>query len=588
MNREHNCDSLVQQTRTYLNRTVQLYGWVKKIRHHGAISFLNLYDRYGEIQLYLDIEQEPQLREVVQQIHLECCLSVRGLLRNRPPEMRNPDMASGEIEVLVEKVELLNAARPLPFMIGEESEGSETLRMKYRYLDLRSRGMQRRLQLRHQIKKTIHHYLDERDFLDIETPTLISSMPEGARDYLVPSRLHPGNFYALPQSPQLYKQLLMVGGLDRYYQFARCYRDEDARGDRQPEFTQLDLEMSFVSGPDVRELITGLMKEIWRTCLGEPASFTSIPYRLAMEQYGSDKPDLRNPLKIQDFEDFAGRSDFSVFRQGLEDGKTIRCLSVPGAAEYCTRKVITQLEETAKERGAGGLAWMRTTADGFTGGIGKFFQDQFSEIGQAYQSRPGDVFFFVCDREPVCAQVLGALRDQLGRELDLIEDGFAFAWITDFPLFEASPESPTGWKPAHHMFSMPQSVEKLASNPAEVHGDIYDLVLNGYELGSGSIRVHDAAVQRKIFEVVGYPQELARQRFSFFLDALEQGAPPHGGIALGLDRLTMLMSGRESIKDVIAFPKNNTGKSLMDLSPGPVSAQQLEELHLTIRPAPDQ
>ena len=573
-----------------------LNGWVRKIRRHGAICFINLRDRYGELQLTIDNERHPDLERITASLRLEYCIAAKGVLQFRPKAMQNPSMQTGAVEMLVEQLEVLNTCEPLPFMLQreqqedlhDESDGSEALRLKYRYLDLRSAGMQRRMILRHRITHQIHEFLHRHQFLQIETPTLIRSMPEGARDYLVPSRVHGGQFYALAQSPQLYKQLLMVGALDRYYQIARCYRDEDARGDRQPEFTQLDLEMSFVRGHDVQKLVEGLVQRIWREVFAVEMDlpFVRLRYEEAMNRYGSDKPDLRNPLQIQEFSDVG--CEFGVFREALANNGAVRVLVAPQAQEHCSRKVITDLEEEAKKYGAKGLAWTRIVNNAgkvaFTGGIARFLQPE--ALIENYLLQAGDMLFFAAGPWETACTALGAVRKKLGEKLKLIDSSaFAFAWVVDFPLFakvepgEAADGS-GNWVAAHHMFSMPypEYLKTLEQDPGAVRGDIYDLVLNGYEIGSGSVRIHSADIQERVFRIAGYSAELAKERFGFMLDAFRYGAPPHGGIALGLDRLVMIMAGRESIKDVIAFPKNNLGQSLMDGSPGVVGTVQLAEL----------
>ncbi|MEM9424078.1 MAG: aspartate--tRNA ligase, partial [Spirochaetota bacterium] len=554
--KEESCESLVGQ-RFVVN------GWVKRIRRHGAISFVNLRDRYGELQLTIDAEQVPQISSIIDSLRLEFCIAAEGILQFRPANMQNPAMHTGKVELAAAKLEVLGASEALPFMLqkeqnGSESDGSEALRHKYRYLDLRSEGMQKRMILRHRLKHEIHNFLHQHRFLEIETPTLIRSMPEGARDYLVPSRLHTGKFYALPQSPQLYKQLLMVGGLDRYYQIARCYRDEDARGDRQPEFTQLDLEMSFADGKDVQLLTEKLVARIWSEVLGQELKgpFPRLSYDEAMNRYGSDKPDLRNPLVLEDFAEFARNSDFSVFRECVESGGSVKVLPAPRCAEYCSRKIIAELEAEAQKYGAKGLAWTRVGSDTFEGGIARFFAEQFTAISAAFRLQQGDILFFVADSWSTACEALGAVRKKLAEERDLLDPKtFAFTWVVDFPLFLPAEEG--GWTAAHHMFCMPypEYWDTMEQNPGAVRGEIYDLVLNGYELGSGSQRIHRADIQAKIFDIAGYAKDVAEERFGFFLEALRYGAPPHSGIALGLDRLAMLMAGKKSIKDVIAFPK---------------------------------
>jgi aspartyl-tRNA synthetase len=470
-------------------------------------------------------------------------------------------------------------------MIDERSDAREELRFKYRFLDLRSFSMQRKIQLRNDATYAAREYLIGQGFYEIETPTLIRSTPEGARDFLVPSRLHKGKFYALPQSPQIYKQLLMVSGFDKYFQIARCFRDEDARGDRQIEHTQIDIEMSFVGKDDVFAVVEGMMHNIFRRTLNMeiPLPFPRLVYDEAMNRYGSDKPDLRYELELQDFADLAERGEFQVFRKVLTEGGAVKALVAPGCSEY-SRKQITELEETAKIYGAKGLAWMKVTDSGLEGGISKFYDALQRDVVQTLGAKSGDLILFVGAQWKKACLSLGAVRSQLGKEMNLYDQGqFRFCWIVDFPLFEWNEEEEK-WDPAHHMFTMPQEryIPDMEKDPGLVKGDLYDLVCNGTELASGSIRVHDPQLQSRIFSIVGLPEQEARRRFGFLLDAFEYGPPPHGGIAPGLDRLVMLLAGEQSIREVIAFPKNTLGQSLMDDCPAEVDSAQLEDLHIRI------
>ncbi|MBF9015365.1 MULTISPECIES: aspartate--tRNA ligase [unclassified Oceanispirochaeta] len=573
-------------------KTVILNGWVHRNRDHGGIHFINLRDRYGETQIVVDEDVPAPLAELAGSLKFEYCVAIEGLVRKRPDSMINPDMPTGEIEISVKNIEVLNTSLTLPFMVEDETDSNETARLKYRYLDLRSKGMQNRIILRNKVTYALREYLQKDDFLEIETPTLIKSTPEGARDFLVPSRLHAGKFFALPQSPQLYKQLLMVSGFDKYFQVARCYRDEDARGDRQLEFTQIDIEMSFVSKDDIFAVAEGMMGHIFKEALNTelPVSFERLPYDDAMNLYGSDKPDLRFGLAFQDFASFVPGSEFSVFKSVLESDGVVKAMVVPGAAADYSRKKISDLEETAKTFGAKGLAWMKVTAEGLDGGISKFFTAQADEIKKGLGASEGDLILLMAANWKTACNSLGAVRSRLGKDLSLIDESqFKFVWIVDFPLFEYNEED-QAWEPAHHMFSMPQDqyLDTFETDPGPVKGDLYDLVLNGYELASGSIRVHDPELQQKIFNVVGFPKEIAEERFGFLLESFRYGAPPHGGIAAGLDRLVMIMAGKSSIKEVIPFPKNSAGMSPMDDSPAIVDTDQLQDLHLQVIMPPEE
>ena len=573
--------------------TVILNGWIHRIREHGGITFINLRDRYGITQVVVDADSSEQLRACAKDLRMEFCIAVEGAVRARPDSMVNADMGTGEIEVVARTLVVLSKSAVLPFMIDEvQKDGTpvipnEDLRLKYRYLDLRREQMQHHLALRHRVTLSVRNYLASHGFYELETPTFIKSTPEGARDYLVPSRLYPGKFYALPQSPQLYKQLLMVSGFDRYFQIARCYRDEDARGDRQPEFTQIDMEMSFVSRDDVLNVTEGMMQTVFKETMNIalPEHFTRIAYDDAIDLYGTDKPDLRFGLQMIDASFMADSGSFQAFKDALPSG-TIKALTVPGQAEAYSRKKIEELESVAKIYKAKGLAWMKVASSGeLEGGISKFFEGKSKEITEKLSAKAGDLILLCADSNyKIACTALGAVRSKLGKDLCLANpDEFAFAWIIDFPLFEWN-EDEQKWDAAHHMFSMPQEKyhATLESDPASVKGDLYDLVLNGYELASGSIRIHDPDLQKRIFKIVGFNEEEGQKKFGFLTEAFTYGAPPHGGIAPGLDRLVMLMCKESSIKEVIAFPKNTFAVSPMDDCPSEVDEKQLKELHLRI------
>ena len=573
--------------------TVILNGWIHRIREHGGITFINLRDRYGITQVVVDADSSGHMQACAKDLRMEFCIAVEGAVRARPDSMVNADMGTGEIEVVARTIVVLSKSAVLPFMIDEvQKDGTpvipnEDLRLKYRYLDLRREQMQHHLALRHKVALSVRNYLASHGFYELETPTFIKSTPEGARDYLVPSRLYPGKFYALPQSPQLYKQLLMVSGFDRYFQIARCYRDEDARGDRQPEFTQIDMEMSFVSRDDVLNVTEGMMQTVFKETLNIalPEHFTRIAYDDAIALYGTDKPDLRFGLQMTDASFMAASGSFQAFKDALPSG-TIKALTVPGQAEAYSRKKIEELESIAKIYKAKGLAWMKVASSGeLEGGISKFFEGKSKEITEKLSAKAGDLILLCADSNyKIACTALGAVRSKLGKDLCLANpDEFAFAWIIDFPLFEWN-EDEQKWDAAHHMFSMPQEKyhATLESDPASVKGDLYDLVLNGYELASGSIRIHDPDLQKRIFKIVGFNEEEGQKKFGFLTEAFTYGAPPHGGIAPGLDRLVMLMCKESSIKEVIAFPKNTFAVSPMDDCPSEVDEKQLKELHLRI------
>lgn len=588
-------------------KTVILNGWIHRIREHGGISFINLRDRYGITQVVVDSDSPAELADFAKNLRMEFCIAVEGVVRARPDTMINPDMITGEIEVVAKAIKVLSKSETLPFMIDEvQKDGTpvipnEDLRLKYRYLDLRTERMQHHLALRSKVTLATRNYLCDKGFYELETPTFIKSTPEGARDYLVPSRLYPGKFYALPQSPQLYKQILMVSGFDKYFQIARCYRDEDARGDRQPEFTQIDMEMSFVERDDVLNLTEGLMAHIFKETMNVtlPEHFERIAYDDAIELYGTDKPELRFDMKMQDAAFMADLGTFQAFKDavavlpdekgGSLSGGSVKALVVPSMAESYSRKKIEELESVAKIYKAKGLAWMKVTGTetepNLEGGISKFFEGKAKDVCATLGAKAGDLLLFVADtKKRVACTALGAVRSKLGKDLNLCDpDKWAFAWIVDFPMFEWNEEE-NKWDTAHHMFTMPQYKyhDTLESNPGEVKGDLYDLVLNGYELASGSIRIHDPELQKRIFKIVGFDEEEGQKKFGFLTEAFKYGAPPHGGIAPGLDRLIMIMCREASIHDVIAFPKNSFAISPMDECPGEVDQKQLDELHLKI------
>jgi len=585
MKRTVDCGSLRKSDN---GRTVVLNGWVHRKRNHGGIFFINLRDRYGVTQVTVDTEGKQELAAVCDELRNEYVIAVEGQVILRPDGMVNPAMETGEIEVIASKLVILNKAEVLPFQIDEESKASEETRLKYRYLDLRSAAMQKSIKMRSETTFAVREWMTSKGFYEIETPTFIKSTPEGARDYLVPSRLYPGKFYALPQSPQLYKQILMVAGFDKYFQIARCYRDEDSRGDRQPEFTQIDIEMSFAGRDDVLCVTEGLMGHVFKKVLGKdiPQKFTRLTWEEAMEFYGSDKPDIRFDMKLMDFSPFVGQCGFQAFKDALSGGGAVKALVVKGASNF-SRKQIDELESHAKIYKARGLAWMKVAAGGaFEGGVSKFFADNAARITGALGAKEGDLILIVADsKRNVANTALGAVRSKLGRDLNLYApDSFEFAWIVDFPMFEYDEENKK-WEAAHHLFTWPQDKyhSTMESDPGSVKGDLYDLVLNGYELASGSIRIHDPEMQKRVFKIVGIDPAQAEKKFGFLTEAFKYGAPPHGGIAPGLDRLVMIMAGHTSLKDVIAFPKNSFAVSPMDDCPSDVDQKQLDELHLIVK-----
>ncbi len=584
MLKTHNCGELGAQ---HVGQIVALAGWLNKRRDHGGLVFLDMRDRSGLVQVVLS-PGAADAYKTGDAARSEYVLAVRGTVRLRPEGLANPNMPTGQVEVVAESVEVLNAAKPPAIPVDGDGYGiSEDMRLKYRYLDLRRERMQRNLSLRHHVVKFIRDYLSARSFLEIETPVLIKSTPEGARDYVVPSRVHPGQFYALPQSPQQLKQLLMVSGFERYFQIARCFRDEDLRGDRQPEFTQLDLEMSFVERDDVLAMVEGLLTEMMPAVAPHKrvlAPFPCLTYAEAMDRFGSDKPDLRFGLELIDLTHVLGQSDLQVFRAAAESGGRIKAMRAPGCAGY-SRRELDELATIAKAQGAKGLATLAFAADGAKGPVAKFLHEgELNEIRRRVEAQAGDLVCLVADQPGVVAKSLAALRLTFRDRLNLAaSDLMAFGWVVDFPMFEWNARE-NRWDAAHHPFTMPkrEHLDRLETDPASVLSDAYDLVCNGYELASGSIRIHDRETQRRIFRVLNYPDHEIQARFGHMLEAFEFGAPPHGGMAPGIDRLVMLLADEPSIREVIAFPKTASAADLMTDAPSAIDAKQLDELHLRV------
>ena len=573
---------------TDANRSVVLTGWLHRRRDHGGLIFIDLRDRYGLTQVVCNPETSPQAHQVVADARPEYVLAVEGTVALRPEGTANPNLATGAIEVLASAVEVLSAAQTPPFYLHEEGGVDESLRLRYRYLDLRRPRMRDNLVLRYRVVKHMRDFLDARDFLDIETPIVTAATPEGARDYLVPSRLYPGQFYALPQSPQQFKQLLMVAGLDRYYQIARCFRDEDQRADRQPEFTQLDLEMSFVQREDVMALIETLYIELCEQhsemrLLSRP--FRQLTHAEALERYGSDRPDLRFELPLTNISELAGATEVQVFRTVLANGGVVKALRVPGCGDY-TRRRLDELVDLAKQFGAKGLVWLVVGEQDVRSPIRRFLRDgEVAELLKATEAVPGDLILAVADQPSVANEVLARLRDQFGARLGLADPNvFAFCWIVDFPLLEWE-EDAGHWTFSHNPFCSPRPGEAqwLDTDPGRAISNQYDLVLNGHEIGGGSIRIHQRSLQERIFELMGYSAEQIERQFGHLLTAFEYGVPPHGGIAMGIDRFIALLAGEDSIREVIAFPKNQAAADLLMQAPGPVSQGQLDEVHIAVR-----
>ncbi len=588
MYRDKNCGEISESD---IGGILTLSGWVFRWRDHGGLVFIDLRDRSGILQIVFSPDVSAEAHRLAHSLRSEYVVRVRGEVRKRPEGTENPDIPTGMVEVYADKLEILSKADPLPFMIDEPKEVSEALRLKYRYLDLRRQEMLENLIIRHRVTKNIRDYLDREGFLEIETPMLTKSTPEGARDYLVPSRINPGHFYALPQSPQLFKQILMCSGVERYFQIVKCFRDEDLRADRQPEFTQVDMEMSFVEVDDVIGVVEGMLSYVFKETLGVEieSPMERLTYHDAMERFGTDKPDLRFDLEIKEMEDLARQGSFKVFLNALDSGGRVKGLCGKGLAGL-SRKEIDLLTEEAQSYGAKGLAWIKIK-DGFESPITKFFPEGvLREMADRLGAEQGDMMLFVADDEETTLSVLGRLRLSIAKRQNLIRNGFRFCWVVDYPLLEWD-EDEGRFQAMHHPFTSPtdEDIERMLNEDTIDHEGLsslrakaYDIVLNGYEIGGGSIRIHRPELQKKMFELLRISPEEAQMKFGFLLDALRFGAPPHGGIALGLDRLVMLMVGAESIRDVIAFPKTQKAVCLLSGAPSPVEEKQLRELHIKL------
>ncbi|WP_436881555.1 aspartate--tRNA ligase [Staphylococcus gallinarum] len=576
-------------TEAHLEEEVVLKGWVHNRRDLGGLIFVDLRDREGYVQIVFNPDFSEEALHVAETVRSEYIVEVRGVVKKRDPETVNPKIATGQVEVQVSDIQIINKSETPPFALNEENQNvDENIRLKYRYLDLRRQELAQTFKMRHQITRSIRQYLDQAGFYDIETPVLTKSTPEGARDYLVPSRVHEGEFYALPQSPQIFKQLLMISGFDKYYQIVKCFRDEDLRADRQPEFTQVDIEMSFVDQEDVmdmgEEMLQNVVKDVKN--IEVPRPFPRMTYHEAMERYGSDKPDTRFDMELINVSELGEIMDFKVFKDTVNNNGQVKAIVAKGASDHYTRKDIDALTEFVGIYGAKGLAWVKVVEDGLNGPIAKFFeQDHVAKLQELTEAEAGDLVLFVADKPSVVAQSLGALRLKLAKELDLIDETkLNFLWVTDWPLLEYD-EDTKRYAAAHHPFTAPkqEDIAKLDTEPENAQANAYDIVLNGYELGGGSIRIHNGELQEKMFEVLGFTPEQAREQFGFLIDAFNYGAPPHGGIALGLDRLVMLLTGRTNLRDTIAFPKTASASCLLTDAPSEVSDNQLEELSLRIR-----
>lgn len=577
-----------QVTKDNLGQSVKLNGWVQKRRDLGGMVFIDLRDTTGLVQVVFNGEVEKELLEIADTLRAEYVVEIEGKVVQRMDGQINPNITTGEIEIVATGLKVINESKTPAFEIKDSLNVSDDIRMKYRYLDLRRTRMQENIKIRHNTKRAIRNFLDNENFIDIETPYLTKSTPEGARDYLVPSRVHPGEFFALPQSPQLFKQLLMGSGFDRYYQIVRCFRDEDLRGDRQPEFTQVDIETSFLSEEEIRQLTESMLKYVVKEVKGIEITdaFPIIKYDDAMEKYGSDKPDIRFEMYLNDVSSIVTETDFRVFTSAVENGGVVKGITVKGGTDQFTRKQIDGLEEIAKTHGAKGLAWIKATDEGLTGPISKFFEDEAlaSNLLDGMGAEEGDLMLFVADEAKVAFDALGALRVHLGKELELYNpEELAFIWVIDWPLLEFDEEADR-YVAAHHPFTRPkdEDVDKLLEKPTEVYAQAYDIVLNGYEIGGGSLRIHEKELQSNMFKTLGFTQEEAEAQFGFLLDAFEYGFPPHGGIALGLDRLVMLLANEPNIREVIAFPKNGRAADPLTNAPTTVSADQLVELSLSV------
>ena len=581
LKRTHKCGKISSDN---LNEEIVISGWVQKRRNHGGLIFIDIRDRSGILQVVFDPEQK-EIFELAKDLRAEYVVSVKGKVKKRPEGNINSEMDTGKFEIEVEELEILDEADTPPFQVKDHVDVSEDLRLKYRYMDLRRPFMKEIMKLRHQAMKKTRDYLVKKDFWEIETPILTKSTPEGARDYLVPSRVKAGNFFALPQSPQLFKQLLMMSGMERYFQIARCFRDEDLRANRQPEFTQIDLEMSFVEKEDIFKIVEGLVEEVFEIVdIKVPENIERMSYYEAMEKYGSDKPDLRFDMKLKDISDIVKDSDFNIFSSTVNDGGQVKGITVKNGADF-SRSQIDNYTDYVKQFGAKGLAWISLKKNEIKSPIAKFLADkEIEDIKNKMEAEAGDLMLFVADSKKVVADSLGNLRVKLAEDLDLIpENEYKFVWIVDFPLFEYD-EKEKRFAPQHHPFTAPldEDIELIESDPAKVRSDAYDLVLNGEELGGGSIRIHDTEIQQKVFNALEMAEEEAEEKFGFLLEAYKYGTPPHGGIAFGFDRMMQIMSGADSIRDVIAFPKTQSATSPLTDAPSAVSKEQLAELKIKL------
>ncbi|MDN6161435.1 MAG: aspartate--tRNA ligase [Atopostipes sp.] len=585
MTRTDYCGELTKEA---VGKKVKLNGWVQRRRDLGGMIFIDLRDRTGIIQVVFNAKEEEELLEQAEKLRAEYVIEIEGEVVNRIEGQVNPEMKTGEVEIQANNLTILNASKTPPFEIKDDINVSNDHRLKYRYLDLRRQRMKNNILLRHKVTRSIRNFLNEDRFIDIETPYLTKSTPEGARDYLVPSRVNPGEFFALPQSPQLFKQLLMGAGFDRYYQIVRCFRDEDLRGDRQPEFTQIDIETSFLDEIEIRDhteaMLKNLVKEVKDIEITE--DFPVMDYDDAMANYGSDKPDIRFEMKLKDVANVVKNSDFRVFTQTIENGGYVKGLTVKEGADSFTRKEIDGLEEIAKTYGAKGLAWMKVTPDGISGPIARFFEEETLQkrLLEKMGAEEGDLLVFVADKKKITHEALGALRVHLGKELALYDPKeLSFLWVVNWPLFEYDEESER-YVAAHHPFTHPkkEDQEKLLTDPTEVYAQAYDIVLNGYEIGGGSLRIYERELQEQMFEALGFTKEETEAQFGFLLEAFDYGFPPHGGIALGLDRLVMILANEDNIREVIPFPKNGRAADPLTDAPTEVSTEQLEDLHLNL------
>ncbi len=579
MMRTHTCGELNGK---FIKEEVKLCGWCQSPRDHGGLIFIDLRDRYGLTQIVFDPQVDKRSHEIAERLRREDVIQVKGTVRRRKEGMANPNLATGDIEVYIDEINIISKAETPPIEVDDRIVASDEIRLKYRYLDLRRPIMQKQLQVRYEAAKAAREFFDKHKFIEISTPMLVRATPEGARDYIVPSRVHPGKFYALPQSPQLYKQILMVAGFDRYFQFPICLRDEDLRADRQPEHTQMDLEMSFVSSEDIMEFVEGLFKHIMKKVIDVEidGKFKVFTYKEAMEKYGVDKPDIRYDLLLTDVTDIAKESDFSVFKTVVEKGGIVKCIN---PEHDFPRKEIDGLIEFSTKLGAKGMAWMRVTENGLESNIAKFFSPETQKkLIEKVGAKPGSVLMFIADKENAANEILNGLRHELAKRMGLIKEGdYRFCWVTDFPLFVLD-EDTQAWTPAHHMFSMPKKecLAYLETDPGKVIADLFDVVLNGVELGSGSMRISDPEIQKRVMKVIGMTEEEANMKFGFLLEAYKYGGPVHGGMGLGFDRLVALMNGFNDIREVIAFPKNKAAVCPMDECPSDISEEQMKETHI--------